>query len=61
MSEHIAKVVAMLVALNAAVMVVMIPLSFIVSVLALNGLEKFDLWLRHRAEKRSPVSTDETA
>jgi hypothetical protein len=51
MSGDIAKVVTMLVTVNVVALVVLIALSFAGSVLALEGLEKLDLWMRRRDEK----------
>ena len=52
----------MLVALNAAALVVLVPLSFIGSALALDGVARLDAWLRRRDERRpSKPVTDERA
>ena len=47
----------MLVTVNVAALVVLIVLSFVGSVLALEGLEKLDLWMRRRDEKRPSTPT----
>ena len=52
MNADMAEVVMMIAAVNAAAVLVLVPLSFIGSALALNGLEKLDLWMRRRDEKR---------
>jgi len=50
MNAEMVRVAALLVAVNAAAAIVMVPLSIIVSAFALEGLEKFDLWLRRKRE-----------
>ena len=50
MNAEMVRAAALLVAVNAAAAIVMVPLSIIVSVFALEGLEKFDLWLRRKRE-----------
>jgi hypothetical protein len=52
MSAGIGEVVLMLVAVNLAALVVLVPLSFVGSALALDGLEKLDSWLRRKDERR---------
>ena len=52
MSTGITEVVLILAAVNAVAVVVLVPLSFIISGLALDGLERLDLWMRRRDEKR---------
>ena len=61
MNADMVEVVMKLAALNAAAAVVMVPLSFIGSALALNGLETLDLWMRRKDEKRPLGRTDENA
>jgi hypothetical protein len=51
MNADIAEVVTMIVAVNAAAVVVLVVLSFIGSMLALDGLAKLDEWMRRRDEK----------
>ncbi|MFO1452569.1 MAG: hypothetical protein U1F61_30665 [Opitutaceae bacterium] len=53
MSADIAAVVTLLAAVNTVAVIVLVPLSFAGSVVALKGLEKLDLWLRRRGEKRT--------
>lgn len=52
MTPDMAKVIAMVVGINAVVAVVMIPVSITLSVWALNRLENFDLWLSRKHAKR---------
>jgi hypothetical protein len=52
MTADMVKVIAMIAAINAAVAIVMIPVSVIISAWALNWLEKFDWWLSRKHEKR---------
>jgi len=52
MDAQIAEVVKMLLTLDTAVLVVIVPLSFIASELALKGLEKLDLWMSRKAREK---------
>ena len=52
MNANIAEVVTLLVTVNVVALVALVPLSFIGSALALHGLEKLDVWLRRKDEKR---------
>ena len=62
MTDDVAKVVTMLVTVNAAAVMVMIALSFLGGVLALEGLEKLDGWMRRRDGRRAPKPiVEETA
>ena len=61
MNADVAEVVTMLVAVNAAALLALIALSFIGSVLALEGLEKLDLWMRRKDERPSTHTIDEKA
>jgi hypothetical protein len=58
MKADVAEVVMKLVTVNAAVAVVMVPLAFLASALALSGLEKLERWWRHQSEKRPLISPD---
>ena len=60
MNAEIAKVAVLLMAVNAAAAVVMIPLALGASALALDGLEKFDLWLRCRSALRPHARSEGT-
>jgi hypothetical protein len=51
MSAGVAEVVTMLLTINAAAVAVLVPLSFIASALALEGLEKLDGWMRRKEER----------
>jgi hypothetical protein len=53
MNEDLAKIIIMLAAVNVAAAIVMVPLSYIVSAWALNGLEKLDLWMSRTHKKNS--------
>ena len=62
MNADVAEVVTMLVAVNAGALLALVALSFIGSVLALEGLEKLDLWMRRNDEQRpSTPPIDEKA
>jgi hypothetical protein len=50
MSAETAEVVRMLLAINAGAIVLLVPLSFVASALALESLGKLDSWLRRREE-----------
>jgi hypothetical protein len=52
MSAGIGEVVLMVVVVNVAALVVLVPLSFVGAALALDGLAKLDSWLRRRDERR---------
>ncbi len=51
MSASIAEAMLILVAVNAAAVFVMVPLAFLGSALALDGLEKLDVWMRDRESR----------
>jgi hypothetical protein len=61
MSAGIGEVVSLLVAVNAAALVVLVILSFVGSALALDGLEKLDSWLRRRDHRRPLTTPDDHA
>ena len=54
MLEQIAKMVLAIALANAAVAIVMVPLSYIASGLVFDGLEKLDVWMCSRTEAHAP-------
>jgi hypothetical protein len=61
MDSRVAEIIKLVAIAQTAAMIVMVPLSIIASVYALDGLEKFDLWLRRRDEKRALAGTEKKA
>ena len=61
MNADVAEVVTMLVAVNVAALLALVALSFIGSVLALEGLEKLDGWMRRKDERPSAPASVEKA
>jgi hypothetical protein len=59
MNAQVAEVLKMLMEVDAAAFVVMVPLAFIGSVFALEGLERFDLSMRRKVEKRLLAPTSD--
>jgi hypothetical protein len=52
MDPRVAELIRLFAIAQLAAVIIMVPLSILASVWALDGLEKFDLWLRRRDEKR---------
>ena len=61
MLEQITKMVLAIALANAAVAIVMVPLSYIVSGLVFDGLEKLDLWMCSRTEAHAPSKAPDEA
>jgi hypothetical protein len=59
MNALAAELIARLAVADVAAFVVMLPLSIIGSVLALEGLERFDLSMRRKVEKRLLAPTSD--
>ena len=53
MGAQIVQLATVLAIANTVAALVMVPLAFLVSSIALNYLEQFDLWIRRRDEKRT--------
>jgi hypothetical protein len=58
MDTRVAELIKLLAIAQAAAVIVMVPLSVFASAWALDGLEKFDVWLRRRNGKRPLAPTD---
>ena len=61
MLEQITKMVLAIALANAAVAIVMVPLSYIASGLVFDGLEKLDLWMCSRTEAHAPRKAPDEA
>lgn len=61
MLEQITKMVLAIALANAAVAIVMVPLSYIASGLVFDGLEKLDLWMCSRTEAHAPSKAPDEA